>query len=192
MLSCVHRSFSSSARSNSPNWFSTLPIRPDLPTAFFTVVKPCATTSLPPTTPATELVTLPSRLYVVLTAFLPVANVLASVSMASRRGYTTGTDTIQMQCCTLGGSSATLGKMPWYVGPASTRLCVRSDRQSGPTTTTAGPRYLTKCQPAPVMVNRSRSDEMLRSISTVVWCWNSRYISMAMRPMLRKMADCCM
>jgi len=70
----------------SPNWFSTLPISPDLPTAFLTSLKPCCTTSLPPTTPATELVTLPRMLYVVLTAFLPVANVLASVSTVSSRG----------------------------------------------------------------------------------------------------------
>lgn len=87
-------------------------MRPDFPTAFFTWVKPCATTSLPPTTPATELVTLPSRLYDVLTTFLPVATAPAKLSTASRRGYTRGTDTIHMQCCTLGGNVATLGKMP--------------------------------------------------------------------------------
>ena len=86
---------------------------PDLPTAFLTSLNPCATISLPPTTPATELVTLPRILYVVLTAFLPVAKVLVSVSTVSSRGYTTGTESIQMQCCTLGGSVATLGKRPW-------------------------------------------------------------------------------
>ena len=61
-------------------------MRPALPTAFFTSRKLCWTISFPPTTPATELVTLPRMLYVVLTAFLPVANVLASVSTASSRG----------------------------------------------------------------------------------------------------------
>jgi len=104
----------------------------------------------------------------------------------------TGTEIIQMQCCTLGGSVATLGKMPWYVGPAMTRVCVRSERQSGPMTTTAGPRNLTKCHPDPVMVNRSMSELTLRRISTVVWCWKSRYMSMAMRPMPLKTADDCM
>ncbi len=190
--SWVHRSRSSSVMPISPKLLSTLDIRPDLPTAFFIDANPCCTTSFPPTTPATELVTLPSRLYVVLTAFLPVCSVFASVSTVSMRGYTTGTEIIQIQCCTLGGSSATLGNRPWYVGPASTRACVRSDRQSGPTTTIAGPRYLTKCQPAPVIVNRSWSVCTLRRISIVVWCWNSKYISMAMRPMFLKMDVCCM
>lgn len=73
-----------------------------------------------------------------------------------------------------------------------TRFCVLSDRQSGPTTTTAGPRYLTKCQPAPVMVKRSWSELTLRSISTVVWCWKRRYISMATRPMFLNTAEDCM
>lgn len=185
-------SFSTSARSSSPNWLRTLPMRPPLPTAFFTCVKPEATTSLPPTMPATELVTLPSTLYPVLTTFLPVVTAEAKLSTASRRGYTSGTETIQMQCCTLGGSVATLGKMPWYVGPAMTRLCVLSDRQSGPTTATAGPRNLTKCQPCPVMVNMSRSLLTLRKMSTVVWCWKSRYISTATLPIFLNICDCCM
>lgn len=84
--SWVHRSLSSSASSKSPNWFNTLPISPVLPTAFFTCVNPWDTTSLPPMIPATDEVALPRRLYVELTAFLPVANVFASVSTVSRRG----------------------------------------------------------------------------------------------------------
>jgi hypothetical protein len=75
----------------------------------------------------------------------------------------TGTGIIQMQCCTLDGSSATFGKSPWYVEPAMTCVRVRSDRVSGPTTTTAGPRYLMKCHPVPVMVNRSMSSWDIRS-----------------------------
>lgn len=86
---------------------------------------------------------------------------------------------------------ATLGNIPWYVGPAMTRFWFLSDRRSGPTTTTDGPRYLTKCHPVPVIVKRSRSWLTLRRISIVVWCWNNRYISMAIRPMFLNMADCC-
>lgn len=185
-------SFRISPMSRSPNWFTTLPMSPDLPTAFFTWLNPCATMSLPPTIPATELVTLPRTLYVVLTAFLPVANVLAKLSTVSSRGYTMGTDSIHRQCWTLGGNMAILGKMPWYVGPASTRFCVRSDRKSTPTTTTAGPRYLTKCQPWPVTVKRSRSWLTFRSTSSVVWCWKSRYMSTATRPMFLNICEFCM
>jgi hypothetical protein len=42
-----------------------------------------------------------------------------------------------------------LRNVPWYVGPAITWCGFLSERQSGPTTTTPGPRYLTKCQPPP-------------------------------------------
>lgn len=77
------------------------------------------------------------------------------------------------------------------MGPAMTRAWVRSDRQSGPTTAMAGPRYLTKCHPVPVTVNMSRSVRKFRMISVVVWCWNKRYISVATRPMFLKMAEDC-
>lgn len=73
-----------------------------------------------------------------------------------------------------------------------TRLWFLSDLQSGPTTTTAGPRYLTKCQPWPVMVKRSVSLLTFRRISTVVWCWKSKYISTAMRPTFLNIWDPCM
>lgn len=98
--------------SSSPNWLRTLPIKPPLPTAFLTWENPMATASFPPMTPATELVTLPKMLYVVLTAFFPAATVLARLSTASSLGYSTGTDTIHTTCCTLGGSIATLGNIP--------------------------------------------------------------------------------
>lgn len=72
--------------SMSPKGLRIPPMRPDLPTAFLTLSKPDPTTPLAPTTPATELVTLPSRLYVPVTAFLPVATVCAICSAASSRG----------------------------------------------------------------------------------------------------------
>src|SRR5437762_14187288 len=104
----------------------------------------------------------------------------------------TGTEIMRMQCWMLCGSIAILGKRPWYVGPAMTWCGFRSLRQSGPTTTTAGPRNLTKCHPVPVMVNRSLSSETPRRISSVVWCWNSRYISIPIRPMFLNMLLNCM
>ena len=72
--------------SMSPKGERIPPIKPDLPTAFFTVSKPEPTTPLAPTTPATDDVTLPRRLYVPVTAFLPVATVWAICSAASSLG----------------------------------------------------------------------------------------------------------
>jgi hypothetical protein len=44
---------------------------------------------------------------------------------------------------------------PTYQGLFPKIAMFLSERQSGPTTTTPGPRYLTKCQPVPVIVKRS-------------------------------------
>ena len=84
--SCVHWSRSSSIELNSPNGLNIPPISPDLPTALFTESKPEPTNSLAPTTPATELVTLPSTLYAPVTARFPVATVWTMCSAVSRRG----------------------------------------------------------------------------------------------------------
>lgn len=70
----------------SPKGLRIPPIRPDLPTARLTESNPDPTAPLAPTTPATELVTLPSRLYVPVTAFFPVAIVLVMLSAASILG----------------------------------------------------------------------------------------------------------
>jgi hypothetical protein len=176
----------------SPNGLRTLLISPDFPTAFLTALKPSPTAPLAPTIPATPPATLPSILKPPVTAFLPVATVLARCSILSNLGYTTGTGINQRQCCTLGGRTATLGNKPWYVGPAMTWCGLRSDLQSGPTTTTDGPRYLMKCHPVPVTVKISMSSETLRRMSRLVWCWKSRYISMPIRPMFLNILLNCM
>ena len=72
--------------SMSPKGLRIPPMRPDFPTAFFTLSKPDPTTALAPTTPATELVTLPRTLYAPVTAFFPVATVWAICSAASNLG----------------------------------------------------------------------------------------------------------
>ena len=96
----------------SPKGLITPDMRPLLPTTLLTALKPSLTAPFAPTIPATPPATLPSMLKPPVTAFLPVLTVLTRCSMLSSRGNTSGTGIVQMQCCTEGGSTATLGNRP--------------------------------------------------------------------------------